>query len=971
MEKTLKPWATWEPCEDGRAAEVLTRLAGQAPQFFADSSLVEARCAKLSFYATHRLLELTFVRSYGPEIAFVLDGSGETRWLDGSSLPIHQTNAAESLALTDATVQDYLRFFLYFLRSTEGAFTLIESPAEITAAGHDDAWFEQYRDKVDFDAARLWLRLQAVRSRVVPPKTRHTDESGRWLIDGTVAYGGHLFLATFAVAPNGLVEMVDDNPVETLEGLSAPECPSLELESNPEALIEPDEGEEAETPPLAPSETGETSRKILSGSAELPRDRAVTEAAVAVLLEDAIRERDSTMLLRHFNAETAADQPIDRLRRLMVGSVPIIIIESDIPFVEDFVAGLIVGPDEVATGGAVARANPLDGDDMRSSVAYRNDAIKLHLLSFHAYRGLFDAERTAHELAIRDASVLIGCDRRGDVPEPLRRVTDLVLTFPRIDRRLFARIFERVFHTKAAPGWDAPGTDWTRYLVPADFHTPRRLNLSPDQALAFLKERVETRLRQVTPDIGPSLSELHGMGEARQISEDLIADIRAAQAGEIPWTAVDKGLLLVGAPGTGKTTLARAIAKACGIKFVVASAAKWQSAGYLDAHLRAMRSDFVEARRYAPAILFLDELDSIGNREQLTGPATQYQTEVINALLEQVQGIETSDAVVVIAATNYLDKIDPALRRAGRLDQVVQIPLPNIASLEEIFRYYLKPHRADSQVAADVHERTLAELAFGLTGADVEFFVRGAARRARRERRPIAQVDLLAEVTRRPRRSDSAPRLGPDEMRRVAVHEAGHTLARLVSSTRGDDITFVTIVPRTDGTLGFVASVPQEGAVLTRRTMLEELETVLAGRAAEEVAYGAENVGLGAGGSSARSDLAVATRLATSLVCQSGLGDDGALQWTESPTPAQERQIEALLRKAYSGIVARIQSQRGLFDRIADALVAKQELSGTELRHLLALGTGGPPSSPPLSSSPAPRPSDGVPTPEKVASSSA
>ena len=945
----------------------MTRLADQAPQFFADSSLIGARCAKLPFYATHRLLELSFVRSSGPEIAFVLDGAGETRWLDGTSLPIHETNQAESLALTDATVMDYLRFFLYFLRSTEGAFTLIESPAEITAAGHDDAWFEQYRDEVDFDVARLSLRLQAARSRVVPPKTRPTDETGRWLIDGTVAYGGHLFLATFAVSPNGFVEMVDDNPVETLEGLSAPECPSLELETNPDAVTEPEDGEETKTPRPAPSE-------ILSSASALPRDREVTEAVVAVLLEDAVRERDSTLLLSHFNAETAADQPIDRLRRLMVGSVPIIIIESDIPFVEDFVAGLIDGPGAVATGGEVARANPLDGDDMRSSVAYRNDNIKLHLLSFHAYRGLFDAERTAHELAIRDVAVLIGCDRRGDVPEPLRRVTDLVLTFPRIDRRRFARIFERVFHAKPTPGWDAPGTDWTRYLVPADFHTPRRLTLSPDQALSFLKERVETRLRQVTPDTGPSLSELHGMGEARQISEDLIADIRAAQAGEIPWSAVDKGLLLVGAPGTGKTTLGRAIAKACGVKFVVASAAKWQSAGYLDAHLRAMRADFVEARRYAPAILFLDELDSIGNREQLTGHSAQYQTEVINALLEQVQGIETSDAVVVIAATNYLDKVDPALRRAGRLDQVVQIPLPNIASLEEIFRYYLKPHRADSQVAADVHERTLAELAFGLTGADVEFFVRGAARRARRERRPIAQGDLLAEVTRRPRRPDSAPRLGPEEMQRVAVHEAGHTLARLVSSTGGDDITFVTIVPRMDGTLGFVAAVPQEGAVLTRRTMLEELETVLAGRAAEEVAYGAENVGLGAGGSNARSDLAVATQVATLLVCQSGLGEDGALQWTTSPTPAQERQIEALLRKAYSGIVARIQSQRGLFDQIVDALVAEQELSGSRLRQLLDIGAGAGapvPSPPPLPPPPPPSPLSAAPAGAPVPETSA
>jgi ATP-dependent Zn protease len=384
--------------------------------------------------------------------------------------------------------------------------------------------------------------------------------------------------------------------------------------------------------------------------------------------------------------------------------------------------------------------------------------------------------------------------------------------------------------------------------------------------------------------------------------------------------------------------LARAIAKECGIKFIVASAAEWQAAGALDAHLRAMRAHFTEARRFAPSILFLDEIDSIGSRENLSGPNSQYHTEVINSLLEQIQGIASHEPILVIGATNHLAKVDPALRRAGRLDQVVQIPLPNIASLVEIFRYYLTPHRSAGQVGTEVDERALAELAFGLTGADVEFFVRGTSRRARREQRGIAQTDLLAEVTRRPRRPDSAPRLGPDEMRRTAVHEAGHTLARLISSTKGEDISFVTIIPRLDGSLGFVASVPLDGTVETRRTMLEELETVLAGRAAEEVVYGADNVGMGAGGSSSRSDLAVATRLATLLVCQSGLGDDGALHWTESPTPGQERQIDSLLRRAYGGIVARIQSHRALFDRIVEALVAKQELSRAELKEMLALG---------------------------------
>jgi ATP-dependent Zn protease len=947
LEKPLEPWVTWEPCEDEQAAEALGRLAREEPRFFADASLLSARSAALPFYATHRLIELRFARDHGPERAFVLHGADDTRWLDGESGPIHETNAAESLALTDATVHDYVRFFFYFVRGDSGPFVLIETPSEITVSENGDGSFDQDGSASDEELSALRNRCASLQSRVVPLTTRTIDESGRWLIDGSVGFLGTLFAVTLAVPPDGAVDMIDDEPIDTLDQLSVPEYSSLELVANPGALLESDGDED----PRGPTRRSWArvvhglSARVYDEQVEFPGDRDVTEAIVAVLLEDAIRERDSNtldsnMLLRHFNAETRGDKPIDRVIRLMSNSMPVIIIESDIPFVEDFIAGLVDGPNQVVSGGAVVRARVLDGDELRCRVDYENTTIKLHLLSFHAYRGLFDAERTAHELALRDAAVLIGCDRSAEVPEPLRRIADLVLTFPRIDRGRFARIFERVFQAKPTPGWDAPGADWTRYLVPADFHTPRRLGLNSDQALLFLRERVEARLKQVTPDIGPRLSELHGMGEARQICEDLIADIRAAQAGRIPWTAVDKGLLLIGAPGTGKTTLARALAKECGIKFVVASAAKWQSAGALDAHLLAMRADFTEARRYAPAILFLDEIDSIGSREQLSGDRNVvYQTEVINALLEQIQGINTVEPVIVIAATNHLEKVDPALRRAGRLDQVVQLPLPNIASLEQIFAYYLTPHRADKQVAHDVKTRALAELSFGLTGADVEFFVRGAARRARRTNRKIKQADLVAEITRRPRHPDSAPRLGPDEIRRVAVHEAGHAVARLISSTQGDDLTFVTIIPRMDGSLGFVATVPLDGHVLTRRTMLERLETMLAGRAAEEVVFGADNIGAGAGGPDTTSDLAVATRLAALIVCQSGLGDDGALHWTEQATPAQEKQIDELLGKAYSSIVARLEAQRSLLDRVVDILEEKQELSGTELRQLLGRTT--------------------------------
>ena len=229
--------------------------------------------------------------------------------------------------------------------------------------------------------------------------------------------------------------------------------------------------------------------------------------------------------------------------------------------------------------------------------------------------------------------------------------------------------------------------------------------------------------------------------------------------------------------------------------------------------------------------------------------------------------------------------------------------------------------------------KALAQMAFGLTGADVEFFVRGAARRARKAGRRISHADLVAEVTRRPRRPDAVARLSPEDMRRVAVHETGHALSALCSTIGAPELTFVTIIPRMDGSLGFTASAPPDGAVLTRTQVLERLRTILAGRAAEQVVYGKDDLSLSSGGSTS-SDLAVATRTATGVVCTAGFGADGSLHWTTQPTAAQSRQIDALLRSAYQTAVLLLRKHRAALDRIVDALVESQELDGEAVRAL-------------------------------------
>jgi ATP-dependent Zn protease len=908
-EESSWPWVNWESADRDTGEYLLGCFRKDYAWYFADAYITNVATTELSFYENHRLVRIEFVGHRGPEQVFVLESPDEVLWLNGESSPVHDANEAESLHLNHDNVVDYLKFFLAFLQPNGEAFVLIESSNDISEG-----------DIANGDVGEYGLTLEAARQSVKPFALRAGDAPGSWAAVATIAYQGELFTTEFLISETGIVEMVDDEPCGSIGHLTVPASEILRLS---------DENS------IAESESWD--RDLESASAPL-HDRQITEAVVAVLLEDAISDLNSSSasnstLLRHFNLGTQSQTPIEQFSRLMFDSKPVIVIESDIPFVEDFVAGLLVRGDKSLD--LTIRAGSMSSDDMRCELNMISHCSE-YLLSFHTYRSLFDDERISHELTLSEARVLIGCNRVTDVPEALRRVADIVITFPQIDRRRFAQIFERVFRVKPPMDWDEPGSDWTRFLIPADFHVPRRLGMGAKDALSLLRDRVQSRLDLVTPNQGLGLADLHGMGEARQVAEDLIEDIRAAQTGQIEWSAVDRGMLLIGIPGTGKTTLARAIAKDCGVKFVVASAAHWQSAGALDAHLRAMRADFNEARRYAPAILFIDELDSVGSRDQLGDSNSFYQTEVINALLEEIQGISLTESVIVIGATNYVERVDPALRRAGRLDQVVEIPRPNIDGLAQIFDHYLKSYFSGPVNQSGVNSRALGELAFGLTGADVEFFVRGAARRARREGRPLSHLDLVAEITRRPRRPDSAPRLSAEEIRRVASHEAGHAVARLLSSTNGEELSFATIIPRLDGSLGYVASVPSDSNVMTRQTMLEYLGVCLAGRAAEELVFGADNVGAGAGGPSSTSDLAVATRFATQIVCQSGLGDDNSLVWTATPTLEQQQQVGELLRNSYQSIRLTLAGNRPILDLVANSLADRQELSGEELRELIA-----------------------------------
>ena len=611
---------------------------------------------------------------------------------------------------------------------------------------------------------------------------------------------------------------------------------------------------------------------------------------------------------------------------------PVLLVESDQPYAEHLVAELVAETGRLGPPHAIPAL--LSGG---AGLAARFGRRQVLVISFHEPPPPEDDLALLHRLDTTDNPVLLGCRSRFDVPEGYRQRADLVLTLPAGSGETFARVFGELWGQ--SPGETGTGEAWRDFVLPTDLQQPRRLGYDAKAALTYIRRRAEARLRNVAADDAPRLEDLHGLGEARLIAQDLIRDIHLARDGRIRWDEVDRGLLLVGAPGTGKTTLARAIARECGIKFIVASATRWQAVENLGQHLAAIKASFAEARRHQPAILFIDEIDSIGNRERFSGSEATYQTPVVNTLLEQLDGFGPRDRVFVVAATNHVEMVDPALRRAGRLDQVVEVPYPTVQALAAIYTYHLRPYREADRLDDGIDVDELAGLSFGLTGADVEFFVRGAARRARRRRARMGQADLVAEILRKPRAGATGHRIDAGTRRRLAVHEAGHALARLLGPAQGRDLAYVAITPRSDGRVGYVAATVQDTVSATSADYLHEIRVLLAGRAAEEATFGRDGVSTLAADGGEDSDLARATAAARFYLGATGLGSGPLVWWKGLPALAARalpERVARLLDEEYARLLATMRAHRELLDAIGRRLLERQELTGAELRRLAA-----------------------------------
>jgi cell division protease FtsH len=446
-----------------------------------------------------------------------------------------------------------------------------------------------------------------------------------------------------------------------------------------------------------------------------------------------------------------------------------------------------------------------------------------------------------------------------------------------------------------------------------------------------LKVMPKTKPAQIKPQTDQEIGwdEIAGVDEAKAELVEVVEFLRDQRRFKKLGARVPQGVLLHGPPGTGKTLLAKAVAHESGAQFFSQSASSFVEmfAGLGAARIRRL---FAEARKNAPSILFIDELDAVGARRGTDNNSEREQT--LNQLLVEMDGFDSTDNVIVMAASNLLDKLDPALLRPGRFDRQVFVSPPDVAGRRKI----LDVHTRDKPLAEDIDMDTLAAQTSGLTGADLANICNeGAIFCARRDGDAITQRDFDDAMERVIAGVQSSTTLNAHERRVVAYHEAGHALCRELLTTT-DRVHKISIVPRGQA-LGYVVNLPDEDSYLkTRDELIDQLCVLLGGRVAEELVFGAVTTG-------AANDLQRVAEITHQMVHEYGMGTTHAS--TRAVTDAnvvsdmtrriRDEEQQELAFEAERAARRLIGEHRDALDSIATELLERETLERPDLVRIL------------------------------------
>ena len=442
---------------------------------------------------------------------------------------------------------------------------------------------------------------------------------------------------------------------------------------------------------------------------------------------------------------------------------------------------------------------------------------------------------------------------------------------------------------------------------------------------------------------GIKFTDVAGEDEAKENLTEIVEYLHDPDKYKEIGASMPKGILLVGPPGTGKTMLAKAVAGEANVPFFSMSGSEFVEM-FVGMGASKVRDLFKQAKEKAPCIVFIDEIDAIGKKRdgQIGGNDEREQT--LNQLLTEMDGFEGNNGVIILAATNRPESLDPALLRPGRFDRRVPVELPDLKGREEI----LKVHARKIKVADNVDFNKIARMASGASGAELANIVNEAALRAVRDGRKFAtQADLeeSIEVVIAGYQKKNAI-LTDKEKRIVAYHEIGHALVA-AKQTNSAPVQKITIVPRTSGALGYTMQVEEEGNhyLMSKEEMENKIATLTGGRAAEEIAFGSVTTG-------ASNDIEQATKLARGMITRYGmskdfdmvametvtnqyLGGDSSLTCSMETQTAIDREVVELVKKQHEKAGQILLENRAKLDELSQYLYEKETISGEEFMKIL------------------------------------
>ena len=556
-------------------------------------------------------------------------------------------------------------------------------------------------------------------------------------------------------------------------------------------------------------------------------------------------------------------------------------------------------------------------------------------------------EKNIGVVQVEDTQILF-TDKEGTVVYKTGPMEDPTLT-----QRLYdaGAKFDRVMEEEVSPLWSLFLTTILPILIfigLGQYMSKKLMNQAGGKnAMMFGMGKSNAKV-YVPSTQGIRFSDVAGEDEAKESLQEIVDYLHNPQKYTQAGASMPKGILLVGPPGTGKTMLAKAVAGEANVPFFSISGSEFVEM-FVGMGASKVRDLFQQAKEKAPCIVFIDEIDAIGQKRNTGGYGSNDEREqTLNQLLTEMDGFEENTGVIILAATNRPESLDPALTRPGRFDRRVPVELPDLQGREAI----LKVHAKKIKTAEDVNFHTIARMAAGASGAELANVINEAALRAVRSGRTIvneADLEESIEVVIAGYQKKNAV-LSDQEKWVVSYHEIGHALVAAKQSNTAP-VQKITIIPRTSGALGYTMQVDTgDKYLLTKEEIEDKIAVYTGGRAAEEVAFGQITTG-------ASNDIEQATKLARAMISRYGmseqfdmvaletvsnqyLGGDTSLACSPDTQKEIDRKVVELVKKQHEKAKKILEDNRAKLDELAKFLYEKETITGKEFMEILSGGEG-------------------------------